>query len=101
MHVMLEAAGSTAGTAAAMGYSFGLSAVIGMVLAILMVLARKSWGKHYSQFWMILKEIKTVKDPNELSRIAADRKPTMLLLPYGIPIAIGTIAYFALSGMLV
>ncbi len=33
--------------------------------------------------------------------IAAERKPRMFLLPYGIPIAIGTIAYFAWSGMLV
>jgi len=27
-------------------------------------------------------------------------KSTMLLLPYGIPIAIGTIAYFAFAGLL-
>ena len=101
MYVMLDAAGSEVGTTAAMGYSFALSAVIGMVLAIGMVLVRRSWGKHYGQFWMILDEIKSVKDPNELSKIAAERKPTMLLLPYGIPIAIGTIAYFAWSGMLV
>ena len=101
MYVMLDATNSEVGTAAAMGYSFALSAVIGMVMAIIMVLMKRAWGKHYSQFWMILSEIKTVKDPNELSRIAADRKPTMMLLPYGIPIAIGTIAYFAWSGMLV
>ncbi|MCA9179240.1 MAG: prepilin peptidase [Planctomycetales bacterium] len=101
MYVMLDATGSTAGTTAAMGYSFGLSAVVGMILAIGMVLVRKAWGKHYSQFWMILNEIRTVKDPNELSRIAANRKPSMLLLPYGIPIAIGTIMYFAWTGMLV
>ena len=28
-------------------------------------------------------------------------KPKMMLLPYGIPIAIGTIAYFGWAGMLV
>ena len=50
---------------------------------------------------MILNEIKTVKDPTKLSEIAADRKPSMLLLPDGIPIAIGTITYFAWAGMLV
>ena len=101
MHVMLEAAGSTVSTTMAMTYSFGLSAIIGMVLAIVMVLARRSWSKHYQQFWAILGEIRSVKDPTELSRIAAERKPSMLLLPYGIPIALGTITYFAWSGMLI
>jgi len=38
---------------------------------------------------------------NRLSAIAAERKSTMLLLPYGIPIAIGTIAYFLWMGMLI
>jgi trigger factor len=35
-----------------------------------------------------------------LATIAAERKPGMFLLPYGIPMAIGTIFYFAMSGML-
>jgi prepilin peptidase CpaA len=82
-------------------YAFALSAIIGGVIAVLMVLYRKSWDKHKGQFWMIANEIMSVKDPEKLSAIAAERKPSMLLLPYGIPIAIGTIAYFALAGMLV
>jgi prepilin peptidase CpaA len=32
--------------------------------------------------------------------MAAERKSSMMLLPYGIPIAIGSIAYFAWWGML-
>ena len=82
-------------------YAFALSAVVGGVIAVLMVLYKKSWDKHQGQFWMICNEIMSVKDPEKLATIAAERKPTMLLLPYGIPIAIGTIAYFALAGMLV
>ena len=66
-----------------------------------MVLARKAWKKHYNQFWMIFGEIMTIRDPEQLSTIAAERKSSMLLLPYGIPIAIGTIVYFAWMGMLV
>lgn len=81
-------------------YAFAVSAVIGGIIAVLMVLAGKSWTKHQSQFWMIANEILTVKDPEKLATIAAERKPTMMLLPYGIPIAIGTIAYFAATGML-
>jgi prepilin peptidase CpaA len=49
---------------------------------------------------LILSEIATVKDPRELSQIAAARKPHMLLLPYGIPICIGSIAYFFYAGMI-
>ena len=43
----------------------------------------------------------TIRDPNKLSAIAAERKPRMFLLPYGIPIAIGTIFYFVMTGMLI
>ena len=82
-------------------YAFCLSAIIGAVLAVIMVLARKAWKKHYNQFWMIFGEIMTIRDPEQLSTIAAERKSSMLLLPYGIPIAIGTIVYFAWMGMLV
>jgi prepilin peptidase CpaA len=43
----------------------------------------------------------TVRNPETLSAIAAERKSSMRLLPYGIPIAIGTILYFAWMGLLV
>jgi prepilin peptidase CpaA len=81
-------------------YAFAVSAIVGGVIAVIMVLVGKSWHKHQSQFWMICNEILTVKDPEKLATIAAERKPSMMLLPYGIPIAIGTIAYFACAGML-
>ena len=82
-------------------YSFCWSAVFGGVIAVLMVLHRKAWQKHSSQFMNIVNEIVTIRDPNQLSAIAAERKSTMLLLPYGIPIAIGTIFYFVMTGMLI
>jgi prepilin peptidase CpaA len=82
-------------------YAFAVSALVGGVIAVGMVLSRGSWNKHKNQFWSILNEIATVKDPEKLAEIAAERKPRMFLLPYGIPIAIGSIAYFAWSGMLV
>jgi prepilin peptidase CpaA len=82
-------------------YAFVVSAVVGAVLAVAMVLYRKAWTKHSSQFWMIMNEILTVRDPEKLTEIATERKSSMLLLPYGIPIAIGTIVYFVWQGMLV
>ncbi|MEM8864228.1 MAG: A24 family peptidase [Planctomycetota bacterium] len=82
-------------------YSFAVSAVVGGLIAVAMVLARRDWNHHHGQFWMIWNEILTVKNPDALAEIATERKPRMMLLPYGIPIAIGTIAYFGWNGMLV
>jgi prepilin peptidase CpaA len=81
-------------------YGFCLSALAGGAIAVVMVLYRRAWSKHKSQFVAIVNEVLTVRDPNQLAAIAAARKSSMLLLPYGIPIAIGTIAYFAVTGML-
>jgi prepilin peptidase CpaA len=81
-------------------YAFAVSALVGGVIAVGMVLSKGTWGKHKNQFWSIINEILTVKDPEKLAEIAAERKPRMFLLPYGIPIAIGSIGYFACAGML-
>lgn len=81
-------------------YAFCVSAIIGGVIALLMVLYARKWRHHRSQFLSILTEILVIRDPNQLSTIAAERKSSMMLLPYGIPIAIGTIIYFLWSGML-
>ena len=82
-------------------YAFCVSALIGGVIAVGMVAYRKAWDKHVGQFRAIAGEILTIRDPNRLSVIAAQRKSSMLLLPYGIPIAIGSILYFACTGMLI
>lgn len=79
-------------------YAFCVTAVVGGVIAIVMVLAQRAWKKHYQQFWTIYNELTTIRDTDKLSEIAAERKKSMMLLPYGIPIAIGTIAYFAYTG---
>jgi prepilin peptidase CpaA len=81
-------------------YAFCVSAVFGGVIAVGMILYRRKWGHHTAQLFEIVNEILAVRDPNKLSALAAERKKTMLLLPYGIPIALGTIVYFIWSGML-
>ncbi len=82
-------------------YAFCLSAIIGAIIAIIMVLVAGKTKKHSGQFMYILNEIMTVRNPETLATIAADRKSSMMLLPYGIPICIGTIMYFAMTGLLV
>lgn len=81
-------------------YAFGVSAVVGALLAVAMVAYRRGWKKHTTQFKTILNEVMTIRNPEVLAQIAAERKSSMLLLPYGIPICIGTILYFAWMRML-
>jgi prepilin peptidase CpaA len=80
--------------------AFCISAVVGGVIAIGMVLLRKNWLHHLRQFRSIIHEIWIIRDPNQLAAIAAERKSSMRLLPYGIPITIGTLIYFIWTGML-
>ncbi len=81
-------------------WAFVYTAVIGAIIALGMVAYRGAFKKHTTQFFSILNEIMLIKDPNKLAEIAKDRKPSMFLLPYGIPIAIGSIAYFAWERLL-
>jgi prepilin peptidase CpaA len=80
--------------------AFCVSAVVGAIMAVVMVLWKNSMKHHYSNFLLILSEWMVIKNPAELSRIAAERKPRMMLLPYGIPICVGTIGYFVFAGMI-
>ncbi len=82
-------------------YAFAVGTIVGGVLAIAMALLSGTWSHHYRQFFSILNEINTIRDPEKLSALAADRKPTMRLLPYGIPLTIGALFYFAWMGMLI
>ena len=93
-----------AGVGAWVGFSqtiwaFVASAIIGAIIAVIMVVVSRKWRHHQSQFFGIISEILVIRSPSKLSEIAAERKPTMMLLPYGIPIAIGTIGYFAFLGL--
>ena len=80
--------------------AFCVSTVVGAIMAVFMVLYSGKLRHHYDQFMLIALEWMNVRDPRELSRIAAERKPRMMLLPYGIPICIGSIGYFMYAGMI-
>lgn len=81
-------------------YAFCVSTIVGAIMAVCMALYRKSFKKHYENFQMIALEWMQVRNPRELSQIAAERKSSMLLLPYGIPICIGSIGYFMYTGIM-
>ncbi len=80
--------------------AFIVSVIVGAVMAVLMVLFRGTWRKHYETLLTILSEWIVIRNPYRLSQIAAERKPSMALLPYGIPICIGSIGYFLYAGLM-
>jgi prepilin peptidase CpaA len=82
-------------------YAFCVSAIVGAILAVAMIIISRQSKTHWNQFFFIINEIMTVRNPEALATIAGERKSSMRLLPYGIPIAIGTIMYFAWMGMLI
>src|SRR5258705_12756844 len=47
-------------------YAFGVSAVVGALLAVGMVLARKGWQKHNAPFWVLLHAIMGIRNPEQL-----------------------------------
>jgi prepilin peptidase CpaA len=80
--------------------AFVASAIVGALIALVMI-ARS--GKAREHFWRmvgLMHDIVSIRDPVRLADDAAKRKPTMTLLPYAIPLAIGSIGYFAWSGLL-
>lgn len=97
---LLAGVGAWLGTLTTL-YAFLATAVVGGIMALVMVAWTGNWFKHYAMALQILEEWQTVRKPDALAAIARERKPRMLLLPYGIPMAVGSILYFAYAGMLV
>ena len=69
-------------------------------MAIVMILRSGQWQKHLAMSHQILHEWKTIKIRRSSQKLLGTVS-RMALLPYGIPMAIGSIAYFAIAGMLV
>jgi prepilin peptidase CpaA len=80
--------------------AFVTLALVGGVLGAGMMVASGDLIRHWVLFQTIGHEILTIRDPAQLATRAAERKKTMTLLPYGIPIAIGSIGSFGWMGLL-
>jgi prepilin peptidase CpaA len=79
--------------------TFVSTALVGGLLGAAMILASGNVIRHWVMFQTIGHEILSIRNPAVLAERAGERKKTMMLLPYGIPIAIGSIAYFGWMGL--
>ena len=95
---LLAAMGAWVGPSITLG-AFLATGVVGGLMALVMIARSGEVARHLALFRIISREIATVRDPVRLSELAAARKPSMTLLPYGIPIAVGSIGYFAWMGL--
>lgn len=80
-------------------YAFVSTALVGGLIGAAMILASGNLIRHWVMFQTIGHEILSIRNPELLAERARQRKPTMTLLPYGIPIAIGSISCFAWMGL--
>ena len=81
-------------------YAFCLAAIIGGVLALGMIAVRGQLRKNMTNTREILGDLFAAKGVGDVAEKAAARKPRLHLLPYGIPLCIGFIAYLiCLHGM--
>ena len=80
--------------------AFVSTALVGGLIGMVMIVASGDWIRHWVMFQTIGHEILSIRNPSRLAELAGERKKTMMLLPYGIPIAVGSILYFGWMGML-
>lgn len=81
-------------------YIFVATTIVGAIMATIQIALSGEWQKHYAQAQSILREIVTVRNADKLYEISQERKPRMRLLPYGIPMTIAAIGYFAFAGLI-
>jgi prepilin peptidase CpaA len=77
-------------------YGFCLAAVIGGVIALGMMFWRGDFFQNRKNVSDILRDWFTSSSVAEVAAKAADRKPRMHLLPYGVPLCIGFIGYLVM-----
>lgn len=74
-------------------WAFGISVIVGGIMALGMILLRGSWSVNLSNAKAILEDIQTSGTLGEIKEKAKVRKPSLTLLPYGVPLTIGSLGY--------
>jgi prepilin peptidase CpaA len=74
-------------------WAFCLAVVIGGVLALAMIFVRGQYRKNLENTRAIVGDLFTSAGVGDVAEKAAQRKPRMHLLPYGIPLCLGFVSY--------
>jgi prepilin peptidase CpaA len=88
--------GAFYGAAPAVGiifWAFCLAAIVGGVIALVMIALRGQYQRNLANTRAIVGDLVGARNVGEVADRAAGRKPTMHLLPYGIPLCLGFIGY--------
>jgi prepilin peptidase CpaA len=73
--------------------AFCIAVIIGGVIALAMIVIRGQFRKNLSNTKEIVGDLFTSASVGDVAGKAAQRKPRMHLLPYGIPLCIGFVGY--------
>jgi len=73
-------------------WAFAIAVIIGGVLGAIMIVWRGDFQKNMANVREILNDLQT-KSREDAAEAARKRKPQMHLLPYGIPLCMGFVAY--------
>jgi prepilin peptidase CpaA len=76
-------------------WAFAVSVLLGGLMAAAMILWRKTWYANLANANTILGDLTGGMGLGQIFDRAKQRKPTLQLLPYGVPLTIGSLAYLA------
>jgi prepilin peptidase CpaA len=74
-------------------YAFCAATIIGGGMALVMIVLRGHYRRNAENTKAIVGDLLTAESVTEVAERAAERKPRMHLLPYGIPLCIGFVGY--------
>jgi prepilin peptidase CpaA len=74
-------------------WAFSLAVIIGGVIAAVMIVVRGQYRRNLENTRAILGDLVSSSGIEDIANKARERKPRMHLLPYGIPLCIGFVAY--------
>jgi prepilin peptidase CpaA len=76
-------------------WAFAISVILGGVMAVIMIWWKGSLFANLANLSDIASDFKTSGSVGEIAQRAKVRKPSLTLLPYGVPLTIGSLAYVA------
>lgn len=76
-------------------WSFAIGVLIGGVFGLVIMLTRRQFGMHWSNFVEIFIDLKTLAThgPGKTVERAQSRRPSWVRLPYGVPLCAGFLGY--------